>query len=392
MTKNQIQFKAVELFAKYSNLFLEWATGTGKTKAALDIVSTLKGRGYIVLSETTHKANWKADILKHGHEDILGRSTMVLYASIHKLANTEIDWVIYDEAHNGLGSDKRIGAIKSIKCNNNIFLSATLDEDHKYTLKYLFKRLHTYTITLNDAIKWNLIPKPEINLIEVELNDENINQNFILTKGLSTNRIELECKYSERWKILKENTAVNLKVHCTQHQKYIWLEEQMEYWRKLYFRTKAKWNKDKWLQFGSQRKRFLSEVKTPHALDISKKLSNKKSRFICFAGSIDQAETLGSHNNVVHSKNKNNQEIINNFNKGKISNIFAISMLQEGVNLTDIESGLIVQLDGSTRRYIQKSGRIFRGQKPIQYIIYVKNTRDEEFLNNALQGLKQYIK
>ena len=68
-------------------------------------------------------------------------------------------------------------------------------------------------------------------------------------------------------------------------------------------------------------------------------------------------------------------------------------MLQEGMNLKDIEAGIIVQLDGEERAFIQKFGRTLRADSPEQYIIYFRATRDEEYLNNALENIdKKYIK
>jgi superfamily II DNA or RNA helicase len=68
-------------------------------------------------------------------------------------------------------------------------------------------------------------------------------------------------------------------------------------------------------------------------------------------------------------------------------------MLQEGVNLSDIQVGIIIQLDGEERAFIQKFGRTLRAESPVQYIIYYKGTRDEEYLKNALENIdKSYIK
>ena len=62
-------------------------------------------------------------------------------------------------------------------------------------------------------------------------------------------------------------------------------------------------------------------------------------------------------------------------------------MLTEGQNLKNIEVGIIVQLDGKKRPFIQKSGRILRSESPQQYIFYYKGTRDEEYLHNILEGI-----
>ena len=78
---------------------------------------------------------------------------------------------------------------------------------------------------------------------------------------------------------------------------------------------------------------------------------------------------------------------INDFNEKKINSLFAIGMLQEGQNLVDIQAGIIVQLDGQERAFIQKSGRVYRAEDPIQCIFYYKNTRDEEYLNKAIENI-----
>ena len=148
--------------------------------------------------------------------------------------------------------------------------------------------------------------------------------------------------------------------------------------------------KNKWLQYGSKRKIFLGAEKTTVVSNLIKQLKDK--RFICFCTNINQAELLGK-DNAVHSKKKNNLEIIQKFNDKEINNIFAVGMLQEGINLKDIEAGIIVQLDGEERAFIQKFGRTLRADSPEQYIIYFRATRDEEYLNNALENIdKKYIK
>lgn len=68
-------------------------------------------------------------------------------------------------------------------------------------------------------------------------------------------------------------------------------------------------------------------------------------------------------------------------------------MLVEGQNLNNIEAGVIVQLDGEERVFLQKFGRVMRADSPVQYIFYYKGTRDEEYLNKAIEEIdKKYIK
>ena len=135
----------------------------------------------------------------------------------------------------------------------------------------------------------------------------------------------------------------------------------------------------------------MAEIKTPYALEIASKLRRENKRYICFTGSIKQSEIIGIKNNIVHSKKKGNQDIINSFNNKEINSLYATGMLTEGINLANIEVGIIVQLDSKIRSLIQKLGRSLRAINPIQYILYIKNTRDEEYLNEVIQGLEKYI-
>ena len=67
-------------------------------------------------------------------------------------------------------------------------------------------------------------------------------------------------------------------------------------------------------------------------------------------------------------------------------------MLQEGQNLTGIEAGVIVQLDGQERAFVQKFGRSLRATDPVQFIFYYKDTKDTKYLENVLKGIdEEYI-
>lgn len=149
--------------------------------------------------------------------------------------------------------------------------------------------------------------------------------------------------------------------------------------------TRTIMDKNKWLLTGSERKRYLADIKTSYVQQLLLKLQHK--RFVCFCGSIKQARVLSADKNFICSEVKNSQSIIDSFNDEEIDNLFVVDMIQEGNNLTNIEVGVIVQLDGQTGPFIQKSGRIMRSQKPIILIFYFKNTRDEEYLDNVLKEI-----
>ena len=86
------------------------------------------------------------------------------------------------------------------------------------------------------------------------------------------------------------------------------------------------------------------------------------------------------------------QSNVTRFNNGETNSLYAVGMLTEGMNLKDIEKGMIIQLDGQERGFIQKLGRILRSEEPEIYILYFSQTRDEEYLKKAIEGInKEYI-
>lgn len=393
MTRDDINKKSIKLAKENKILALEFATGIGKSKIALDIINSLFITNVptvlLVVAELAHFNNWRDESFKWNHDKLWNTITCVTYASLKKHKDMKYDIIILDEAHH-IGSDLRLDIIDNIQFDKMLLLSATLGESLKQYISNMFNtQIKSYKITLQQAIDWKILPKPKIYLIPLTLNTTNVSEKIIEEWGKVSLRKRYKCTYQERWEYIKNKKKypnVILEISCTPYQKYIYLTEKFEYFKKFYFRNRNEAVKNKWLQLGSQRKRFMSELKTPIVKKFLRHVTNN--RYICFCGSIEQADILGK-NNSIHSKKDNSAEIIDKFNNKEINNLFAVGMLQEGQNLNDIEVGIIVQLDGQERSFIQKFGRSLRAEDPIQYIFYYKNTRDTEYLQNALEGINE---
>lgn len=393
MTRNEIQQQAINLIANNSRIVLQWCTGLGKSKASIDIIEYLKSKYNInnillVVAEVAHKSNWDKEFIKWGiKEDI----TTECYASLKKYKDTSWDLIIFDEAHH-LASDIRLDILSSLKVQNIVLLSATLPDQVLESVSSIFGEFAVSKVNLKQAIEWGVLPKPKVYLIPLDLNTTDYNELIVEEWGKKDKRVTYRCKLHERWEYLKNKDKypnARIEIQCTEQQKYDYLSDQFDYWKLQYFRTRQEHTKNKWLQSGSKRKRFLGESKTSKVSILLDKLWDK--RFICFCTSIEQCEALGNSNSV-HSIKKDSLDIIEAFNSKKIDNLFAVGMLQEGQNLTDIEAGVIVQLDGQERAFIQKFGRSLRATDPIQFIFYYRNTRDTEYLENVLEGInEEYI-
>lgn len=399
MTREELQIQSLSLIKRSNRVALQWCTGLGKSRMAIDMANYLADKEFeehekpfnvlLVVAETAHKSNWKIEFDKWGLK--VDNVVMECYASLKKYRGSYWDLVIFDEAHH-LGSDLRMDVLTELHAQNIILLSATLPDQVIQAVTGVFGEIVTSKVTLKEAIEWGILPAPKVYLIPLTLDSTYPNCTITEEWGRKEKRVTYKCKFHERWEYLKNRNKypnVTLKISCTQQQKYDYLSDQFEYWKSQFFRTRQEFIKNKWLQSGTKRKKFLGESKIDVVRLLLHKIRDK--RFICFCTSIEQAEMLGGKN-AIHSKKDNSLDIIDDFNTKKIDNLFAIGMLQEGQNLTDIEAGVIVQLDGQERAFVQKFGRSLRATDPVQFIFYYKNTRDAEYLENVLEGVnEEYI-
>lgn len=400
--RTPIQNEAFKKLFKYNNLLLKWGTGTGKSRVAVLACDYIYDRELdeqilLLVAERAHKDNWKKEFVKFlGEErakEVLNIVTIECYASMHKYKNTTWNFIIFDECHH-LQSEKRQGILETMDSYYVLALSATPGRAAYDALSWTFGRFEIDEVSIQDAIDSEYLPEPRIVCIPLELRRFERTETISM-KMSSRTVITISDDWSNRWKYLrnkKKYARYEIIFHCTQKEKYEYINKQFEYWKKQYLEDQENERlKNLWLQWGSKRKRFLGELKTTRALELINELRESSRRFICFCSSIEQAHALGGER-AIHSQNKNSPAVIQSFNDRKIDEIFAVGMLVEGVTLTDIEAGIIVQLDGNERQFIQKSGRMYRSENPLIYIFYYKGTRDEEYLQKALEGInKEYV-
>lgn len=392
--KTNLQDSVIKLIAENKRVALQWATGVGKGYTSVRIIKELKPtKVLIVVAETAHKNNWIEEINKAGGIDsMFTQITIECYASLKNYRDTQWDLIILDEAHH-IGSDIRLDIISTIKSDMILLLSATLEKETLQCLELIFGRFKSLKIDIQEAIDNGYLPQPKIFLIPMALDYTHKTEIIEESWGIKSKRIEIRCDFKDRWKYLKNKSSfpnVTLIMNCTPYDKYHYLSDNMEYNLKRYMTTRKEIFKTKALRYGSQRKALMGETKTERAKQLIDSL--KSQRYICFCTNIQQADALGG-TDAIHSKRKDNQEVIDNFNNGITNRLFAVGMAQEGMNLKNIQAGIIIQLDGKERAFIQKFGRTLRAEDPVQYIFYYRNTQDEKWLNNVLEGIdKSYIK
>lgn len=396
MTHDELDRYALSILENNKNVLFEWATGCGKTKQAIKAIDLLDkdkpNNVLIVVAETAHKKNWIEEFERWNKElltNINYSINLVCYDSLHHFKGEKFDLVILDEAHH-IWTEIRTAILTEIVSDRFILLSATMDDEVIEDIRSIIGDICVSVITLDEAIKGKLLPEPKVFLIPLILDNKINNQTIEEVRGDKDKLVTIHCSVAEKWKYLKDKKRypnLRLIISCTERQKYNDLDLKIEYYKRLCMYKKNPALKNKLLQYGSQRKNFLGQIKTDKARKIISSFG--QSRFICFCTDIEQADVLGG-NNSIHHKKGNSLEIIDKFNKHIINSLYVVGMLKEGQNLDSIEKGLIIQLDGKSRPFIQKLGRVLRAEYPEIYIMYFAGTQDEVFLRNTvLKGLDE---
>lgn len=374
--REKLQAEALETLRTKRRLILNWGTGVGKSRVAInamnDIVSCKQNAKFLLMvQETPHKQNWINEMIEavgmNRTGEILTHTTIDCYASLKKHEDTQWDLIVFDEGHH-LRSPLRQSIIKSMQASRVLVLTATASDnndgdDMLETLNYTFGEFESMYFSLQDAIDANVLKQPKIHLIPLILSEE--------ARQKYDDMSDYQARKSSEYFDLRN-------------------EYQLEQEDPDNEDTSAA--KAKWLNAGARRKRMLGQSKTKVAkLLLNNELKDKK--LICFCSSIEQIKWLGGENHVSSQNSaKANRLAIKEFNEGTQQRLFAMGMLQEGQNLKGIQAGLIIQLDGKSRPFIQKFGRVMRSDSPVLYIIYAKDTHDEGYLQNALSGIdNEYI-
>lgn len=371
LAREKICKEVVSLSTKNKHLILELPTGSGKGKIVAECIanSTSPKKWLVCVPEINQIENYKADLKKFGNENLLETKIheVICYASLKKYQGTSFN-IHANEVHRL--SDFRYEVAKTIQFDQIISDSATISDELKEKLWEVCPYL-CYTISLEDAIRLQILPQPRVYILGKQLDD-------------TVKNLEFKATAKKSFKNLTEQGYYNK------------LCDSITYWQELYRDQRLLWQRNKMLSLSMERKRFMAKVKTELAREVLGKLDSKGRRYICFCGSVAQAKELGGKK-AINAKNskEENARIIEEFNSKKTNSIFSCAMGVEGMNFFAIDAGILVQLDREERLGVQKCGRVLRSSDPRIYILYVKDTQDQKYLTEFLESSninEKYIK
>lgn len=374
MTREDILKEILSL--EGNNWLLELATGTGKSRLAIEKVKSLKCKTLLlIVNRNVHKENWAEEIKKWWSNCSL-QITMTTYVSLPKYAG-KYDVAIFDECHHL--SERCREALCNFDIKHSILLSATVGTKLKDEFIEIFDNLVSYKKDLRDVIDDNILPDPKVFLLPLTLRTDLPTES--IWKNPKAKGKVIETSWAMRWGYLKQKSNP-VRVFCTQRQYISDIDSQIEYWKSRYFRTRSDIAKNKWLRLCGDRLKWLSDKKTPYVQQILLHLGN--CRTLIFCNSIEQTELLGEY--CINSKNKDSINNLKLFNEHKVNHITACNILNEGMNLVDCQVGIYANLNSSDTIIKQRMGRLLRHKNPVIVVPYFKSTREEELVNNMLEN------
>lgn len=379
MNRDSVNKEVLELSDKYNNILIEWPTGHGKSKAALDIlkrhIQNLSDKILIVIPRLVLINSWKEEFTKWGMKKYLLSVEFVTYVSLPKKAG-KWNMVIFDECHHL--SERCREALESFDIDRSVLLSATVKNSIKWELKDIFENLYSYKITMKEAIDNEILPDPQVFLIPLSLETRIPTES--IWKNPKGKEPTLEVSWANRWPALRQKYQ-KVRIYCTEWQYYTDLSSQIDWWKSKYMRTRNEAFKNKWLKLAGDRLKWLSDKKVDFVSRILWLIRGH--RTLTFCNSIEQTEELGSY--CINSKNKESANILKAFNEGRIDHITACNMLNEGMNLVNCQIGIYNNLNSSEIIVKQRLGRILRHEKPVIIIPYYKDTREQELVDKMLE-------
>ena len=101
---------------------------------------------------------------------------------------------------------------------------------------------------------------------------------------------------------------------------------------------------------------------------------------LCFRKTIIQETT---------SKNKDSDQIYNDFNNRKIDHIVSVNILNENANLTDCKYAVFANYSSSEVIGPLRLGRSLRHKSPIIIMSFYEGTREQEILENMIKDFNK---
>ena len=147
-----------------------------------------------------------------------------------------------------------------------------------------------------------------------------------------------------------------------------------------------------WMNRLRKRKKFVQSH--PHKLEVARKIldARKDKKCIVFASTIKECEQLAQKNELVlHSQRskKDNSAAIDAFNQLNCGNVFSVRSAKTGLDLKGLSVEIIMNTDSSKISKVQAVGRTIRfepGKQAEIFTLIIRNSVEEKWFANSASG------
>jgi superfamily II DNA or RNA helicase len=354
--REQVQKEALDIAIKNRRCGLGISMGVGKTLIGLKYIDHFQGgnmgklRVLVVAPKLSIFKSWKDDAAKFNIN--IDNVDFTTYLSINKYDCNNYDIVVLDECHSLLYSHRPF-FIYGAYTGRILGLTGTPPRYHKSEKGEMVRDLCPikYTYITDDAVEDDILNDYLIIVHRMPLSKEN----NILVKFKDQEFYTSELKNYNYWsnRVMDASTKKQMQITSVMRMKAL-----------MEFKTKEVYTKTL-------------------ANDIDKKC-------IIFCNTQDQADRICEYS--VHSNNPKSEENLQLFKEGTIEKLSCVMQLNEGVNIPNLETGIIMHSYGNERKANQRIGRLLRlnpDQKAIVHILCYKDTVDERWVEEALKDLDQ---
>jgi len=350
--REEIQNEALTAAVHYNRCGLAVSMGVGKTLIGLRYIDYYQNRNMhklnvlVVAPKLTIFDTWRSEAEKF-NIDIQG-VTFTTYLSLNKLSPFNYDLVVLDECHNLLHSH---AAFLEQYRGRILGLTGTPPRYSNSEKGFMVNKYCPiiYKYITDDAVEDKILNDYRIYVHNIPLSDEMNLQVTTRTSRFTTS----ERKNYEYWtkRILSADTKK---------------EEQIA----SVMRMRAM------MDFSS---------KEQYAKNLMKIIEDK---CIIFCNTQEQADRLCSRS--YHANNPAAEDNLQDFKNDRIMQLSCVLQLNEGVNIPNLKSGIILHSYGNERKSSQRIGRLLRlnpTETAVIHILCYTNTVDEKWVREALKDL-----
>lgn len=347
-----IQQEALAISVKHYRCGLGISMGVGKTLIGLRHMEkeflNSKGKYLVVAPKVSIFESWKDDAIKFGLEYLLEHIDFTTYLSLGKKTR-DYDVVYLDECHSLLNTHDYYLSTYGGKI---LGLSGTPPR-YKNSEKGAMVQKYcpiVYTYITDDAIDDKI------------LNDYNIIVHTIPLSTAKTHKVE-----TKKGGYFMTSEAQNYDYWCERLNNAVSGVQQKIF---RIMRMQAL------MQFAS---------KEHYAKQLLNMMGDK---CIVFCNTTEQADRICRFS--YHSKNSQSENNLEFFKNGNIDALSCVQQLNEGVNIPNLKSGIILHSYSNERKSNQRIGRLLRlnpDDKAVIHILVYENTVDEGWVQDALKDL-----